>query len=261
MSYRTEFLQECLIIDTETTNKDARAAELIEIGFSVLMDDGKWKGEGILYRPDEPIDPEASAVNNITDEMVADSHSFREGVTAYNALLESLGLEVIRVAHNSVYDQTVLNRYGVAEATRPWLCTFKMAKKLYADDPTVTLKNLPYLRYRFKLIMPDGLDPHRAAGDAVLTGMLLEHMVIELETRGILNENEPYYAQVMDWYETPMVIELMPFGKHKGKSLEAVPMSYWKWAINNVDALNEDNEHYDADLANSVAAVIDAKIS
>lgn len=262
MSFRTDFLRECLILDTETTNKDAAVAELIELGFCVTLTAGEWTANHCYYRPDEPIDPEASAVNHITDEMVAGETSFRDGVTFYNALLAEIGDNVVRVAHNAVYDDTVLQRYGVATPPRPWLCTFKMSKKLYNDDPTVTLKNLSYLRYRFKLDIPEEYkgQAHSADADAMVAGKLLEYMLTELETRGIINEDEPYYEQVMEWFNEAVVITTMPFGKHKGQPLTTVPMSYWKWALNNVDSLNEDNTHYDEDLASSIAAVIEAKL-
>lgn len=261
MSHRTDFLQECVILDTETTNKDPKAAELIQLGICALTIDGSWRAEAALYRPDEPIDPEASAINNITDEMVAGFPSFREGVTAYNELLDTVGPNVVRVAHNAAYDTTVLARYGVQTATRPWLCTFKMAKKLYNNDPTVTLKNLPYLRYRFKLEIPEEFSSHQADGDAYMTAKLLEHMLDDLETSGDIDVNQPYYDQLMDWYGTPIVIEKMPFGKYKGELLSEVPMSYWKWALNNLDTLDEDSAHYDADFANSVVKVIEQQMT
>lgn len=258
MDHRTEFLQSCFVLDTETTHKDAKQAELIELGFCFFLDGGEWKSDNKLYRPDEPIDPEASSINHITDEMVANSPSFRDGVTNYNALLSQFGPTVIRVAHNAVYDQTVLDKYGVDSATRPWLCTFRMAKKLYNNDPTVTLKNLSYLRYRFKLEIPeDKRGAHQADVDAVIAAKLLEYMLTDLEGRGILDPDKSYYEQLMDWYEIPVVIEKMPFGKYKGELLTEVPLSYWKWAVNHLDTLDEDSAHYDADFANSVVAVIE----
>ena len=49
----------------------------------------------------------------------------------------------------------------------------------------------------------------------------------------------------------------MPFGKHKGKKFTEVPISYWQWALDNFDSLNEKDSAYDKDFARSVTVAIE----
>jgi hypothetical protein len=44
----------------------------------------------------------------------------------------------------------------------------------------------------------------------------------------------------------------MPFGKHKGELMIDVPRSYWRWAMANMDSLNEEADNFDPDFAASV---------
>ena len=53
----------------------------------------------------------------------------------------------------------------------------------------------------------------------------------------------------------------VPFGKHRGLSFHEVPMSYWSWALDNLDSLNESSEQYDPDLAASVIDAVEKAMS
>jgi len=46
--------------------------------------------------------------------------------------------------------------------------------------------------------------------------------------------------ELMDYVNGPITVELMPFGKHRGEPLVAVPRSYKTWALNNIDDMDPD---------------------
>jgi DNA polymerase III epsilon subunit-like protein len=260
MDRKTEFLTNCLILDTETTSKDYNEAEVTELGY-VMYNDGNWERFVELYKPNEPITPEVSAITNITNKMVAGCRNFDEGVDDLKMLLGALGQDAAIVAHNSFYDMKVLERYDVSHKT--WVCTMRIAKKLYGNDPTVSAFNLPYLRYRFNILDPADhkIDAHRADSDALVTAYLLSHFVDVLIQQEVLEENEPYLQQLQEWLDEPIVFETMPMGKHKGKRLEEVPLDYWQWALANMDSLDETKENFDKDFAASVAIALEKMMS
>jgi exodeoxyribonuclease X len=253
---RSKFLHRLAFLDTETTGKDYKTCEVVEMGMAHREND-KWQETSALYKPDEPIKPECSAVTNITNRMVAHCDSFFADVKTWDQAVKAAvqNVTIIGVAHNSFYDQKVLERYGFVLGN--WLCTLKMSRKLYANDDTVTAHNLPYLRYYFDVELDEGLSNHRAGTDCVITAMVLERMLDDMENKGIIDTNLDYYDQIQDWLVKPTLMEKVPFGKHRGLSFHEVPMSYWSWALNNLDSLDESSEQYDPDLGASVIAAVE----
>lgn len=260
MDRREEFLSNCIVLDTETTSLDFKLAEVIEYGYGLKFPH-KWEIISNLYSAIEPILPEVSAVTNITNKMTAGKPLFEAGLlTDVNPILQTLVGKGSRVAHNAFYDRKVLEKYPLVELKTEWLCTMRWAKKLFADDATVTQYNLPYLRYRFDLQVPEDTEAHRAAADVMVTTLLLEFLLDETIARGILVPGSSYREQLEEWLAAPVRITTMPFGKHKGLKLKDVPISYWKWALNNLDSLDEKSDLYDRDFADSVAEVIEEKL-
>ena len=65
-----------VILDTETTGVDDRA-QVVEVG---IIDSSGQELYNQLIRPTVPIDPSASAVNGITEEMLRDQPSFAQEI-------------------------------------------------------------------------------------------------------------------------------------------------------------------------------------
>jgi DNA polymerase-3 subunit epsilon len=253
MSKREEFLQNCLILDVEATGPDYTTAQIIELAFC-LRDGDSWTAFDELHKPDDPITPEISAITNITNRMVEDCVPFRDALPAFNDILSKLTGKGFCVAHNVKYDKGILAQHGIID--QDWLCTLRMIRKLYQGDDSVKMHNLPYLRYRFDLEIPEDAMAHRADADALCAAALLEHIVDELENRGIIEKDVDYAPQILEWMESPIIIDTMPFGKHKGKKLADVPISYWTWAFENLDSLDETKESFDKDFADSIAIAL-----
>ena len=89
MSYRPIFY------DTETTGISPETERIVEIA---AYDPVQGKEFVELVNPGKPIPPQASAVHKITDEMVADSPSFKEVAPKFVDFCQG---EVVLIAHNN----------------------------------------------------------------------------------------------------------------------------------------------------------------
>ncbi len=258
-----EFLDDCIIVDTETTSKDYKEAEVIEFG-SVNRVEDKWDilfSE--LFKPKNTnVVPEISAITHITDKMVKDKPYFEDGCEAVTSVLTlAQQHDFVLVAHNAPYDKGVLANYQtLPDCSDSWVCTMRLAKRLYIDDDSVKQYNLQYLRYRFDLDIPENIDPHRASSDCIVTAKLLEYLVTELANRNILDESRPYKDQMRDWISVPLFVPKMMFGKHRDQKWEDIPTDYIVWAINNLDCLREDNPLYDGDMVHTITQVMTERL-
>lgn len=254
-----KFLSQCLVLDTETTSLDFKVAEIIEYAASDALSIAETQSEvdkeveGKLYKASSPITPEISAITMITNRMV-------EGKPLFSEDLENIQAELDKypyyVAHNALYDRNVLERNGVKLPKE--ICTMRLAKKLYGERDDITAFNLPYLRYALDLPVSDYLPAHRAGNDVTVTGILLITLLAEALQQGKIDANaDDLGEELLAWLDEPVLITKMPFGKYKGQKLESIPLSYWQWAVQNVDSLQEDKPEYDADFAASVALVVE----
>ncbi|MDX2193112.1 MAG: 3'-5' exonuclease [Gemmatimonadales bacterium] len=160
------------VVDVETTGTradgDDRVTEIAvvlqqgirrEVLFSSLVDPGR------------PIPPWAQAVTGITDAMVRGAPTFGQ---VADRVLEALAGRVF-TAHNARFDwgfvAAELRRSGGLALTGPRLCTVRLARKLVGGGGSC---GLDALTARFGFENPAR---HRAAGDALVTAMLLERLL------------------------------------------------------------------------------------
>lgn len=246
----TPFIQP-LVFDVEATSLDFREAEVIEFAAAVYHSDQWNMVHDQMYRPHEPISTMVSSITHITNRMVEECDHF-DSPPVQEELNRQMSLGDVHVAHNIFYDENVLKSYGF-EFPRG-VCTMKMAKRLYPDLESY---KLGYLRYHFDLPVPEDLVPHRARADVLVTALLFERLLADVIKAGHLEDNETLPDQLLAWMASPIVMTRMPFGKHKGKLLEDVPLSYWQWALENMDSLQEDKPEYDPDFAESVRVALE----
>lgn len=251
MSHKEEFLQSCLILDTETTSDNYNIAEIIESGF-VIREDNDWTIFQELHCPPTMrVPPKVESICYITNTMVQDMPSFIDSKDTFQSVVSGYAQGYL-VAHNHFYDMRVLGNHGIDTTKHNWICTWRMAKKIFMSMPEIEETNLPYLRFALGLEVPIEMRCHRAGNDSYITGKLLEVLVDLLESTGALDLDHAYGPQIMQWAAAPIIYERMPFGKHKGDLMSDVPHSYWKWAMQNMDSLKEDADNYDPDFAASV---------
>lgn len=248
---KQEFLNSCLVLDTETNSDDYKVAEIIESGF-VIRENNDWTIFQELHRPVErPIPPKVESICYITNEMVADKDPFVGCAPVFSDVVKGYKNGYL-VAHNHFYDMRVLERHGVDTSDHEWICTWRMSKKLFNNVPEVEETNLPYLRFALKLDVPIEMHCHRAGNDSFMTGRLLEVFVDMMEEMGLLDDSKPYGPQIAEWAAAPIIYTRMPFGKHKGELMTEVPHSYWNWAMKNTHWFDETADNFDPDLLASI---------
>jgi len=251
MSHKEDFLQSCLVLDTETNSDDYKIAEIVESGF-VIREGNDWTIFQELHKPvDRPIPPKVESICYITNKMVADKPAFIDSKDTFQEVINGYVAGYL-VAHNYFYDMRVLERHDIDTTNHTWICTWRMAKKLFNGIESISETNLPYLRFELELDIPIEMRCHRAGNDSYITAKLLEMLIDIMEAEGLLDTEQPYGPQIVKWATDPIIYERMPFGKHKNELMTSVPHSYWQWAMRNTDWFNEDADNYDPDLAASI---------
>lgn len=262
------FLSSVVVLDTETTNLLPEKAEIVELASAKFIND-EWYIDTLLMGSNNPIPPEASAKNHISNKMIMGLPRFQDQLDKIDKML-GLSTAKYLVAHNSKYDQKVLetawthsnlqDRAQLAQDQTKWICTHRLAKKILNHDFNDMQYNLNYLRYRLDLPVPDDLGSHRAGADTLTCALLLEFLAEYAAETGLVNPNADIGAQLHALCWDTIIVKKWPFGKHKGKLLEEIETDYYQWAIANLDALKEDSQIYDKDLAESVVIELEKRL-
>ena len=205
-------------IDFETTGfPDAEGgAAVCEIGWcDVDLDRASiLPPESLFVDPGMAISPGARAVHHIQDADLADAipadvglHKLTTGEPSYF------------VAHNAKFEQEFFGGAGV-----PWICTYKVALRVWPDAPSHSNQVLRYwlnLELNHDLAMP----PHRAGPDTYVTA----HILLRAYEAGTSIED------MARWSSGPPLLPKVMFGKHRGSRWEDVPRDYLEWIVNKSD--------------------------
>jgi exodeoxyribonuclease X len=173
---------------------------------------------GMLVNPNRPMPPEARAIHHIGDSDLADSPAIETGFLALFS-----GEPDVFAAHNCAFERS----FFTGGAT-PWICTLKVARRLWPDSPSHSNQCLRYflgVQIDEALAMP----PHRAAPDAYVTAAILlealKHTTVE---------------QMIEWTSQPSLLPgAINFGKHKGVLWSQCDPSYLDWMARQPD-MDED---------------------
>lgn len=258
MSYKEEFLSRCICLDVESTSEDYKTCEIIEAGF-VVRQSSDWEIFQELFKPEHTkILPEIESLCYITNEMVENCKSFSSSVSLYQSIMDSYP-DGYFIAHSHVFDKTVLENYGIKFPNDNWICTWRMASKIFTGNVSITSTKLNYLRFALDLDVSLDIRDHRAGNDSYITGKLLEELVSILEESGEIDTNAPYGPQILEWVNAPLIHKRMPFGKHKNHKIDDLPEDYVKWMVENLDALNPKSDKYDPDLTATIEQSIERR--
>lgn len=196
------------VIDTETTGMGTDD-KIVEFGGAKydVGTPGNFDNIEFLVNPGKEIPPEAMAVHHITNEMAATGLDYavaEERIIAWLADADAI------VAHNAAFDK----RY-MPQSEKKWVCSFRMARHLIPDLPSYSNQALRY-RLGLKPELPEGLYPHRALYDVLVTLELVRH--ITKIAGGIEN--------LIQLSNTPQLVKKISFGKHAGQEFSSLPLSY-----------------------------------
>lgn len=206
------------IVDFEATGiptPDDKHA-IVEAGWCDLMvhDDGDVSvGEPVsmLVNPGRPIPPEAMATHHIRDIDVA-------GCPSPSVACQRIGegRHTIYAAHNAEFD-----RQFIGSGDRRWICTYKVALRIWPDAPSHKNQVLRYMLALDHLMDRElTLPSHRAGPDAYVTAWLLREAILT---------GKATVEEMVRWSSGPALLPRITFGKHKGKSWDEAPTDYLTW--------------------------------
>ena len=228
-----------LFFDTETT--DTESGRLIQLAYKYPRGKQIPEAYSFLYKPPVPISISAMAVHHITEEMVENQPYFDSDKHWFQDLFD----KHIMVAHNSPFDVGIMLNEGVTISTH--IDTRRVAQHLI-DSPSYALQ---YLRYHLKFKFDQPIKPHDALSDVIVLEELFWYLFreceAELAAQGKVREQATDQAafdqevlnEMLYYSKTPVLIKIMPFGKHKGLEMARVPKDYLQW-LNGQPELSED---------------------
>lgn len=213
------FLADVETTGLKTTDKICELAWLeVDIDFNEI------NGDTSLINPEIPIHYAASAINGITDQMVASAPTIDEYMVASNFPLN--WKDAVLIAHNCAFDHRFLRDF-MHEGCRT-LCTMKAAKVVYPDADNYKQATLAAM-LGIKVAREKA---HSADGDLDVLLQLLKCLCrdAQCDLEGLLEVQN-----------VPRKITKLNFGKkHYGKKLEDVPKDYVDWMLRECKNLDPD---------------------
>lgn len=204
-------------IDCETTGLDLEADRIIEIAVAKFTFNEVLEEFETLIDPQKEISKESIAIHHITPDMVEGSPTIEQMMPQ---ILEIIGNHII-VGHGIRFDIEMLakacDRFQIPNKLRHnrFLDTLRMARR-YGDSPVNSLEEL---RKHFN-VEEEGA--HRAMSDVIVNMHVFKHLCRQ-------------YRTVEDLFQVlsrPIMMKIMPLGKHKGRPLKEIPLDYLIWASN-----------------------------
>ena len=165
--------RELVVVDVETTGRDPRMADLLEIGAVKVRGTEITDRFSTLVNPGRPI--VGNQVHGLHDDDVRDAPDAREAVRRFRAFAG----DALLVGHNVGFDLGFLQEAMDGEKFQPgtYLDTLTLAREAYPDQEAYKLGDVA----RFFGIAYEG--NHRAAGDAETTAQVLIRLAADLPGR------------------------------------------------------------------------------
>lgn len=179
-------LDEFVVIDTETTGLHKGKDKILELGAVRFVGGKPVEIFETLVNPGRPIPKEVTAINHITDDMVAGCPTIREVLPAFDRFVGASNV----VGHNLDFDLGFILKAGsrMAHTKRRYYCTLEQSQKMlktpkrkWDSEINAYIKDtdgdwdvedckLSTLCEYYGIVAPDA---HRASADAYATGKLL----------------------------------------------------------------------------------------
>ena len=222
--------------DLETTGLSLSSDRIVELAVIRVSPRGDVFERVRRYNPEMPIPAEASAIHQITDEMVADEPTFKATSRSLAKLLRPCDLAGFNIRR---FDLPIL----IAEFARAGI-DFDVKDRRLIDMKMIFHREEPRdlsAAARFYLGR-DHQDAHTALGDirttaAVLTAQLARyrHLPRDMEAlHAYCDEMGPYVTEFERWFSQGEQGLVFNRGKHKGAALADVAETapdYLEWML------------------------------
>jgi len=206
-----------IILDTETTGvlEEDRIIQL-----SYLVTDTQGNIEEVhneFCQAPLPIKFDAMAIHHITPEELEGKPSCTE-LAGFSRLNELNTPENLIVIQSAEFDLGMLEKEGFTSQMK-LVDTFRIHRFFYHDDP----HGLQYNRYALGLYRKEAaqmnelgvqIAAHDALGDVIVLKNFYDHL--------LQSHDEELMIEMCS---KPILMDLMPFGKHKGKRIEEVAVN------------------------------------
>lgn len=219
-----------IFFDTETTGVEAKD-RICAVGIAC-----ETHLHEELIHPGKKMPPAASAVHQITSEMVAEAPEFSRSescriLKAFNLPSNTL------VSHNAPFDLSMLSKEGI-EWQGDVIDTLKCAKALMDDLEGYSLQ---FLRYELRLYREEeaffaaagvSVVPHRPLSDALHVQMLYDYLLDLAD-----------HQKLVDISHSHILLSRLPFGKYAKKRIEEIALKdpgYLKWMLDSLHDMDED---------------------
>jgi DNA polymerase III epsilon subunit-like protein len=267
-----KFYNDVIVLDVETTGVDDDS-DIIE--FSASFPVGTYDSIDEVYnyttrfKPTHDVPPEASSIHFIVNEDLTEDLPYSEKYSEFYPLFE---LKQYYVGHNVQFDRRMLQKNTIKhlknveipelDDDNRWICTLRLAKKLFAEDPEFKNLTLSFLWFKFELYKTctRKIVPHSAQDDVYMTYRVLSHLVNIAIKRGLIDINQEIGSQLIEFSNTPVIYSTMTIGKHKGWLMEDVPMNYFEFMIDKMDIMNPEMPNFDSDLYYTVEAELNRRM-
>jgi DNA polymerase III epsilon subunit-like protein len=207
----------------ETTSAKIESAGIVQIAAVALLPGLRIEPLFQTYcKPSEPMTPEAERVHGITPEYYQ------------YAPIDKMACWVVKQITNGLPQPVVLSGYNSSRFDYPLIDkvwpAFRSENYRQLDAMTIAVRQANGASFKlgeiFQREFPgDNLltQAHDAMADCLMVAKYLKKQV-EQKTEGETIE------ALVEWVNTPQLLSVMPFGKHKGVPFKQVPASYLTWA-------------------------------
>lgn len=205
------------VIDFESDGMppDARLCEIGWVDMLTSDSDAPTISDPIamLVNPNRPMPPDARAIHHISDADLAGAPPIETGLMRL-----SRDHPDVFVAHNAAFEKNFFTG-----GSAPWICTLKVARRLWPDCPSHSNQ---CLRYWLGIELDDvlAMPPHRAGPDAYVTAFILQEALVHASAH-----------QMIEWSSGPSLLPRVTFGKHRGQQWSDLPPDYLSWLVNKSD--------------------------
>jgi len=201
-----------LIIDTETDQgRDPRPIQVATINVTTGFEWMQYFNSG------RSISPAVIKVHGITDADVSGYERFE---------LDQFELPEYLIGHNVRFDWRV-----IGSPSAKLICTVRLARVAFPEwsaySQSKCIEQLLGKSEASKMTIA----AHDALGDARMCHLLYQACCTRLEIA------PTDFAAAHEISNAANPVSKMPFGKHKGKPIKEVPISYVKWMIGNIHNL------------------------
>lgn len=202
-------------LDCEATGLDVVHDRIVEVAVVRFTLDEVLEEYESLVNPLIPIPESSIEVHHITDAMVQDKPDMRQLLPQ---ILTLVGASPI-VGHGVAYDIDLIanacERSGIPTTIRknPFVDTLRLAR-LYGESPS---NSLQVLRSHFN-IEEEGA--HRAMSDVIVNIQVFKRLAARFTS----------LDHILKTLAKPILMKIMPLGKHKGRRIKDLPLPYLLWA-------------------------------